>query len=344
MFVTHNDEPMDAEVAAAEAGLHHATDDAPGQRRIRRGKGFSYVDVDGSTVAADERERIAALAIPPAWTEVWINPDPRGHLLATGRDARLRKVYRYHPRWREVRDAAKYDRLAEFAEALPDLRQAVDADLSRRGLPPTKVIALVVRLLDETLIRVGNERYAEDNESFGLTTLRAEHAEVSTSTLELDFVGKSGVARRMAIHDARLARLARRCHELPGQHLFSYRDDDDGSVSAVTSAEVNEYVRGHMGSEASAKDFRTWGGTTIAACTLSHPCPDDQPCDRLVTTSFEEAAAVLGNTATVCRTCYVHPIVPESYRDGSLGEAWKGSRATATMARREQTVRRLLSG
>lgn len=340
-----DDAPMDPEVVAAEAGLHHATDDAPGWRRIRRGKGFSYLDGDGRTVAPDERQRIASLAIPPAWTDVWINPDPYGHLLATGRDARRRKVYRYHPRWREVRDTAKYDRLAEFADALPDLRYAVDADLSRRGLPPEKVIALVVRLLDETLIRVGNERYAEDNESFGLTTLRAEHAEVGARSVALDFVGKSGVAQRMTIHDAQLARVARRCHELPGQHLFSYLDGDDGgSVGAVTSADVNEYVREHMGAQASAKDFRTWGGTTIAARTLAHPCGDDQPCARLVATSFEEAAEVLGNTATVCRTCYVHPIVPESYRDGILSEAWKGSRATATMARREQTVRRLLSG
>ena len=334
-------EPADPEAAAAEAGLHHATDDAPGLRRIRRGKGFSYVDPAGHAVGADERARVASLAIPPAWTDVWINPDPKGHLLATGRDARGRKVYRYHPRWREVRDAAKFERLAEFADALPDLRGAVDADLRRPGLPPEKVVALVVHLLDETLIRIGNERYAEDNESFGLTTLRDDHVDIHGSTVELDFVGKSGVAHTLRIDDARLARIARRCHELPGRHLFSYRRDD-GAVSAVTSAEVNDYLRGHMGDQVSAKDFRTWGGTTVAAGTLARPCADEQPCDKLVTTSYEEAAQILGNTPTICRTCYVHPVVPTSYREGTLVEAWKSARGTATMAREERVVRRLL--
>ncbi|HYI62574.1 MAG TPA: hypothetical protein VEW93_12305 [Acidimicrobiales bacterium] len=328
--------------AAQDAGLRYASDTAPGLRRLRRGRGFSYVDPEGRPVGAEERARIAALAIPPAWTDIWINPDPRGHLLATGRDDRRRKVYRYHDRWREVRDAAKFDRLADFAEALPDLRGEVEGDLGRRGLPPEKVVALVVRLLDDTLVRVGNERYAEDNESFGLTTLRTEHADIHGATVELDFVGKSGVAQRVALHDARLARLAKRCHELPGKHLFAYVDDD-GTARPVTSAEVNDYLRDRMGPEVSAKDFRTWGGTTAAAACLAHPCPDDQPCEGLVRTSFEEAAALLGNTPTVCRTCYVHPTVPDGYRDGSLAEAWKGARATPSMARSEQAVRRLLT-
>ncbi|HEX7131130.1 MAG TPA: hypothetical protein VF228_01060, partial [Iamia sp.] len=302
-------DPLDEpEVVAEAAGLHHVTDESPGHRRLRRGRGFSYVDRHGAVVPAAERERIEAMAIPPAWTDVWISPDPKAHLLATGRDARGRKVYRYHPRWREVRDEAKFERLGDFADALPDLRAAVDADLSLRGLPPEKVTALVVRLLDETLVRVGNERYAEDNESYGLTTLRPDHVEVDGGTIELDFVGKSGVAQRLSLHDVRLARIAKRCHELPGQHLFSYLDDD-GEVGHVSSAEVNEYLRARMGDGVSAKDFRTWGGTSIAAGTLAHPCDDEQPCDRLVTQAFEDAAEVLGNTPTVCRTCYVHPIV-----------------------------------
>lgn len=336
-------EIADPRTAARQAGLHYSSDLTPGLRRMRRGKGFSYVGLDGRPVEAAERTRIAALAIPPAWTDVWINPDERGHLLATGRDARGRKVYRYHDRWREVRDAAKYDRLADFADALPDLRSAVDADLRRPGIPPEKVVALVVHLLDETMIRVGNERYAEDNESYGLTTLLADHADIRGSTVELDFVGKSGVHHRMEIHDARLARIARRCHELPGQQLFAYRNDD-GSIDRVSSADVNDYLRERMGDQVSAKEFRTWGGTTIAAGTLAHPCGDVQPCDKLVVASFKDAADVLGNTPAVCRTCYVHPVVPESYRSGALGEAWAASRSTAAMARAEQAVRKLLAG
>ncbi|HMJ75248.1 MAG TPA: hypothetical protein VK507_04710 [Iamia sp.] len=332
------DEP---EVVAEAAGLHYVTDQAPGHRRIRRGRGFSYVDRRGHVLPDDEKDRIRSLAVPPAWTDVWISPDPHAHLLATGRDAKGRKVYRYHDRWREVRDEAKYERLADFADALPDLRSAVDADLSLRGVPPEKVTALVVRLLDETLIRVGNERYAEDNESFGLTTLRPDHVEVDGGTIELDFVGKSGVAQRLKLQDARLARIAKRCHELPGKHLFSYLDDD-GEVGHVSSAEVNEYLRARMGDGVSAKDFRTWGGTSVAAGTLAHPCADDQPCDKLVTRAFEDAAEVLGNTPTICRTCYVHPVVPDGYRAGTLAEAWRGSRSTASMSRPERTVRTLL--
>jgi DNA topoisomerase-1 len=334
---------QDETAAARAAGLRHVTDAEPGHRRVRRGKGFSYVDPDGRVVPAEERARITEMVIPPAWTDVWISPDPRAHLMATGRDARGRKVYLYHPRWRAVRDAAKYEHLAEFGVALPDLRAAVDADLSLRGLPPEKVTALVVRLLDETLVRVGNERYADDNESFGLTTLRTKHVEVDGSTLGLDFVGKSGVAHRIAIDDARLARIAKRCHQLPGKHLFSYLDDD-GQVGHVSSAEVNEYLRTHMGDEVSAKDFRTWGGTTVVAGTLAHPCPDDQPCDSLVRRSYEEAASVLGNTPTVCRTSYVHPVVPDSYRDGSLAEVWRATRSSPGRSRSEGTVGRLLEG
>ncbi len=335
------DPTADPELVARAAGLNHVTDERPGLRRLRRGKGFSYVDATGNVLPPAERERIQKLAIPPAWTDVWISPDPDAHLLATGRDAKGRKVYRYHPRWREVRDAAKYDRLAEFADALPDLRAAVDADLALRGLPPQKVTALVVRLLDQTLIRVGNERYAEDNESYGLTTLRPDHVEVQGGTIDLDFVGKSGVAHRLSFHDARLARIAKRCHELPGKHLFSYVDED-GGIGHVTSAEVNDYLRERMGDGVSAKDFRTWGGTTVAAGTLATPCEDEQPCDKLVLRSFESAAEVLGNTPTVCRTCYVHPVVPEGYRTGDLAEAWRASRSTASMSRSERTVRNLL--
>jgi len=334
-------EPAAPQEAAADAGLHYATDDAPGLRRTRRGKGFSYIDAQGRLVSLAERNRIKALVIPPAWQGVWISPDPKAHLLATGRDARGRKVYLYHPRWREVRDQAKFERLGDFADALPDLRGSVEADLGRPGFPAEKVVALVVRLLDDTLIRIGNERYAEDNESFGLTTLRSEHVDISGSRVRFDFVGKSGVVHELDLRDARLARLAKRCHELPGKHLFSYLDDE-GSVGAVSSADVNDYLRDRMGDRVSAKDFRTWGGTIIAAHTLAHPCADDQPCDGHVRRCYEEAAEVLGNTPTVCRASYVHPVVPASYQQGSLAEAWRGARSTTTLSRREQMVRRLL--
>jgi DNA topoisomerase-1 len=336
-------EPAEAERVAESAGLHYADQDAPGIRRMRRGKGFSYLDPSDRTIGdRDERERIAALAIPPAWTDVWINPDPDGHILATGRDARGRKQYRYHPRWRQVRDEAKYERLADFADALPDLRGAVDADLRRRGLVRDRVVALVVRLLDDSLIRVGNPEYAEDNGSYGLTTLRDSHLEIDGDLLTFDFTGKSGIAQRVQIDDPRLARLAARCHELPGKQVFAFLDDE-GRPTPVSSTDVNDYLRTHMGPEVSAKDFRTWGGTTVAAATLAlGDPPDDESDDRAVLAALDVAATVLGNTRAVCRSCYVHPRVIDAHRSGELKAAWAAARAGVNISRPERAVRKVL--
>jgi len=325
-------------------GLVYADLEAPGIVRRRAGRGFSYLGVDGRPIRdPDERARIAALAIPPAWTRVWISPDPNAHVLATGRDDRNRKQYRYHPRWRSQRDADKFERLASFAEALPDLRATVDADLRRRGLPRERVLALVVRLLDDTLIRVGNARYALDNESFGLTTLQTSHLTVDGDHLEFDFVGKSGVSQRIELTDPRLARLAKRCHELPGQQLFAYLAQG-GAPAAVSSADVNDYLRAAMGPDVSAKDFRTWGGTTVAAAALAlTDVPEtDAAVEQAILGAVDVAATVLGNTRAVCRSCYVHPTVPSSFPTGELHEAWNRSRAGANTSRPEQAVKRLL--
>lgn len=337
-------EPAVAERVAASAGLHYADQTAPGISRTRRGKGFSYVDPSGHTIGdREERARIAGLAIPPAWTAVWINPDRDGHILATGRDARGRKQYRYHPRWREVRDEAKYERLADFADALPDVRGAVDADLRRRGLVRDRVVALVVRLLDDSLIRVGNPEYAADNGSYGLTTLRDTHLEIDGDLLTFDFTGKSGIAQRVQIDDPRLARLASRCHELPGKQVFAFLDEDERPVP-VTSTDVNDYLRTHMGPEVSAKDFRTWGGTTVAAAALALGAPPEHDGDdRAVLAALDIAATVLGNTRAVCRSCYVHPRVIDAHRSGELQAAWAASRAGVNISRPERAVRRVLA-
>ena len=251
-----------AEVAA-QAGLRYVGDDEPGLTRRRAGRGFSYRRPDGSTLTDPvERARIDGLAIPPAWTDVWICRHPDGHIQATGRDARGRKQYRYHPRWREVRDADKFDHLLAFGERLGDLRSRLDQDLRRQGLPRERILALVVRLLDETLIRVGNPEYAADNETFGLTTLRRRHVDASDRRVVFEFVGKSGIDHEVRVADPRLARLVRRCSELGGHELFTYLDDN-GAVRAVSSTDVNDYVRGIIGADTSAKDFRTWGGTVV---------------------------------------------------------------------------------
>jgi DNA topoisomerase-1 len=245
---------------AKAAGLRFVRDDRPGIRRVRRGERFRYVGPDGTVVRDEETlGRMRALAIPPAWRDVWICPQPNGHLQATGRDDRGRKQYRYHPRWRAVRDETKYDRVVAFGLSLPRLRARVEEDLARPGLPREKVLATVVRLLETTLIRVGNEEYARANGSFGLTTLRSRHVEVNGSTVQLAFRGKSGVRHRIDVRDARLARIVRRCRDLPGQLLFQYVDEA-GETRGVDSADVNDYLRDAAGEEFTAKDFRTWGG------------------------------------------------------------------------------------
>jgi DNA topoisomerase-1 len=330
---------------AADAGLRYVSDSQPGITRRKRGSGFSYAKPDGSALTdRRERERIASIAIPPAWTDVWICPKPDGHILATGRDDRGRKQYRYHPRWREVRDGDKFDHMAAFGRSLPDLRRVVDADLKRRGMPREKVLGLVVKLLDDTLIRVGNESYAADNESFGLTTFKRRHVEVDGPLVVFDFVGKSGAEHELFLKDEKIARIVHQCHELAGQDLFTYRDG--GELVDVTSSDVNAYLRELAGSDVTAKDFRTWGGTAVAAAALAVSKPPETAAhaERSVLAAYDVAAQVLGNTRAVCRACYVHPSVPEAYRSGDLHEAWRRSRDTPTMDRKERTVLRLLAG
>ena len=283
---------------AVEAGLRYVSDEQPGIRRRKRGNGFSYEKSDGTPITdPKERERIAAIAIPPAWTDVWICPKPNGHILATGRDAKDRKQYRYHPTWREVRDSDKFDNLARFGEVLPSLRRQVDADLRGPGLSRDKVLAVVVKLLDETLIRVGNEAYATDNDSFGLTTLKGKHVEVDGPTIEFEFGAKSGLQHASHLDDRQLARIVRACHELGGQDLFTY--EDDGRPVDVTSSDVNAYLRELGGGDITAKDFRTWGGTAVATAALSlgEPPATKSHADKAVLAAYDVAATVLGNTA-----------------------------------------------
>ncbi len=313
----------DPQVAAEEAGLVYVTDTMPGVRRRRAGKGFSYVGPDGERIA-DER-RIAwfkRLAIPPAWTDVWISPIKRGHIQATGRDARGRKQYRYHPRWREVRDEAKYGRLIEFARALPRIRRRTEKDLRRRGLPREKVLALVVRLLEATLIRVGNDEYARENRSYGLATMRDRHVDVDGSEITFRFRGKAGKEHEIDVRDRRLARLVKACQEIPGQELFQYIDAD-GKRRDVTSGDVNDYLREISGDDFTAKDFRTWAGTVAASLALREFLQVDDEAGRkkAIVQAIEEVAEQLGNTPTVCRACYVHPHLLDSYLDGTLVEA-----------------------
>lgn len=308
----------DARAAAQEAGLRHTSDSEPGLRRVGAGTGFFYRDADGARVT-DERtlRRIATLAIPPAWTNVWISTRSNGHLQATGRDARGRKQYRYHPRWREVRDETKFEAVLSFGRALPEIRRRVDADLRRRGLPREKVLAAVVRLLETTLIRVGNEEYARDNQSFGLTTMQRRHADVSGARITFSFRGKSGVPHEVALNDRRLATIVRRTQALPGKELFAYVDDD-GQRHSIDSGDVNDYLRDISGEDFTAKDFRTWAGTLLAARALAAFEETDSAAAATsnVVAAVEDVAGHLGNTAAVCRACYVHPALVEAYLDG----------------------------
>jgi DNA topoisomerase I len=310
----------DSIAAAKEAGLRYSRDDRPGIRRLRCAKGFRYRGPDGRPIRdAETLRRIRSLVIPPAWTGVWICPEPNGHLQATGRDARGRKQYRYHPSWRKVRDETKYDRVLAFGQALPRLRARIEADLAKPGLPRTKVLATVVRLLETTLIRVGNEEYARTNGSFGLTTLRDRHVKVDGTTVHFAFRGKSGVKHRIDVRDRRLARIVRRCRDLPGDVLFQYLDEE-GATRAVDSADVNEYLREIAGEEFTAKDFRTWAGTVLAAPALLEfeAFTSEAQAKRNVAAAIAVVAQRLGNTVAVCRKCYIHPIVVTSYLDGSL--------------------------
>jgi DNA topoisomerase-1 len=306
--------------AARSAGLRWVSDARPGIRRVRAGRGFTYLAASGRRItAAATLGRIRSLAVPPAWTDVWICPDPRGHVQATGRDARGRKQYRYHPRWRAARDDTKYGRLLAFGRALPRIRSGVARDLERRGLPRAKVLATVVRLLEKTLIRVGNDEYARANRSFGLTTLNSRHVTVRGPRIGFRFRGKSGRVHAFAIEDGALSRIVKRCQELPGQELFQYVDTK-GRRRAVGSGDVNDYLRALSGRDFTAKDFRTWAGTVRASWALaSRPAPASRRQGAAaVKDAICEVARRLGNTPAVCRKSYVHPVVVESYLSGAL--------------------------
>jgi DNA topoisomerase-1 len=299
------------------------SDTTPGITRKRRGKGFSYVDPRGATIADETTlARIRKLAIPPAYTDVWICPDPRGHIQATGRDARGRKQYRYHERWREARDETKFGRMLAFSEALPDIRRRVDEDLKRPALPREKVLATVVRLLESTCIRVGNDEYSRTNDSYGLTTLEDQHATITGTTVRFRFRGKGGKAHEVALADRRLARIVQRCQELPGEQLFQYLDEA-GAVVDVTSGDVNQYLREIGGQEFTAKDFRTWAGTLLAAQALRAigAGATQKEIKANIVGAVDRVSARLNNTRAVCRKYYVHPAVLERYAAGQLAEA-----------------------
>ncbi|WP_405402429.1 DNA topoisomerase IB [Paracoccus sp. Ld10] len=309
------DSIIDPEDAAISAGLTYVNDDMPGITRVRAGKGFSYKAPDKRTITdRAERKRLASLAIPPAYDDVWICPDPRGHIQATGRDAKGRKQYRYHPEFRELRDSSKYDRMLEFARGLPQLRAQVDADMARRGLPAEKVLATIVYLLENTMIRVGNTRYARENKSHGLTTLRMRHVTLDGNQVRFRFKGKSGKEWNLGLRDRRIARIIRAVQEIPGQHLFQYVDDD-GTRRQVTSTDVNDYLRQITGRQITAKDFRTWTGTVLAALALAEyeKADSEAAAKRNVRDAIESVAARLGNTPTICRQCYVHPQIIDAY-------------------------------
>jgi DNA topoisomerase-1 len=305
--------------AASEIHLRHV-DDArtPGIRRLGRRNRFRYVAPNGRTIGnRAELQRIRSIVIPPAWTDVWICPDASGHIQATGRDARGRKQYRYHPRWREKRDEAKYDKLVPFARALPRIRRRTRADLNKPGLSREKVLAAVVQLLEKTLIRVGNEEYARDNHSFGLTTMRDQHAKINGTKVRFEFRGKSGIRHAVDLEDRRLAKIVKACRDLPGYELFQYIDDT-GKRQVIDSEDVNEYVGEISGAHFTTKDFRTWAGTMLAAEALRPLAPFKSQAEakRNVNRAIECVARRLGNTVAVCRKCYIHPAILAAYMGG----------------------------
>lgn len=306
--------------AARKVGLRYTSDVRPGIQRRKCGSGFRYLTTRGRPIHdARTLERIRSLVIPPAWTQVWICPFSNGHLQASGRDDRGRKQYLYHPRWREIRDATKFYRMLEFGAALPRIRRRVQRDLRRPHNDQTRVAALVVRLLETTGIRVGNKEYAQENQSFGLTTLRDRHVRVRGSELQFHFRGKSGKEHHVAVNDRRLARLVKRCQDLPGQELFQYQNGD-GRRRTIGSAEVNAYLRECSGQDFTAKDFRTWIGSVLAAQGLLRegPADTDTQSKQVLAKVIRDVARELGNTVAVCRACYIHPAILEAYAAGTL--------------------------
>jgi DNA topoisomerase-1 len=316
----------DSAEAAEEAGLHYVSDDRPGYTRRANNGEFEYLDTEGKTIGDEQRLlRIQRLAIPPAWTDVWICPSPSGHIQGTGRDARGRKQYRYHDRWRELRDENKFDRLAAFAKALPNIRRRIAKDLKLPGLPRRKVLATVVRLLERTFIRIGNKEYGRENKSFGLTTMQDRHVTVKGDRLRFRFRGKSGRAHEVDMTDRRIAKIVSKCQDLPGQDLFQYIDD--GEVRDVASQDVNDYLREITNENFTAKDFRTWAGTVLAAIALNAQGEFEtkKQAKANVKTAVCAVAQLLGNTPAICRKCYVHPAIIEGYLSvrqiAGLGEA-----------------------
>jgi DNA topoisomerase IB len=328
---------------AIEAGLVYVSDAEPGIRRLRAGKGFRYLTPENRRLAeAKELKRIASLAIPPAYRDVWISMEARGHLQATGRDARGRKQYRYHPEWRQVRDSAKFDRMVAFGEALPKLRRKLKRDLGLAGLPREKVLAVVVSILDATRVRIGNSEYARDNKSFGLTTLRNRHVSfIRDGRAVLNFRGKGGVQHEVHIGDKRIAQIMRRCQEIPGQHLFQYVSDD-GQRCPIDSGQVNDYLREAMGDDFTAKDFRTWGATlhaiTLLARTPLPEAPSERALRKAIADVVKQVAVKLRNTPAVCRKSYINPAVFDSWRSGLIHRVFNGSLSLAAPRKAETLV------
>ena len=315
-------DPIDA---AEEAGLRYVSDDQPGYTRRVKGDDFDYFDTQGKLIRDEQRLlRVKRLAIPPAYTSVWICPSPNGHIQATGRDARGRKQYRYHERWREVREENKYDRMVAFGDALPKIRRRVNKDLALPSLPRNKVLATVVQLLERTFIRVGNEAYARENKSFGLTTMQDRHVDVKGSQLRFRFRGKRGIKHQIDLTDRRIAKIVSKFQDLPGQELFQYVDDE-GEVRDITSQDVNDYLREVTGQDFTAKDFRTWAGTVLAAMALSvlDPFETKKQARANIKDAIRTVSKLLGNTPVICRKCYVHPAILEAYLNGNSIEGLK---------------------
>ena len=322
---SQNHEVAESVEAAKHAGLRYVSDMTPGIGRKRAGKHFSYISLDGKPIRNEEElKRIRSLGIPPAWTNVWICPNPRGHIQATGRDAKGRKQYRYHPKWRAIRDETKYDRMLAFGKALPLIRERVIHDLKHTGLPREKVLATLVRLLDTTSIRIGNEEYARENNSFGLTTMRDDHVEVEGTNIEFHFRGKSGKEHTIDVKDRQLARIIKKFQDLPGHELFQYYDEH-GNLHVMQSDDVNAYLHQITEQEFTAKDFRTWAGTVTATCALEDlgPFETQTQAKKNVVRAIEAASKHLGNTPAICRKSYVHPEIIDAYLNGSLLAALK---------------------
>lgn len=326
--------------AAEDAGLRYLSDDRPGYTRKKKGDDFEYFDAESKPIRDEQRLlRIKRLAIPPAWTDVWICPSPNGHIQATGRDARRRKQYLYHERWREIRDETKFDRMLSFADHLPKIRQRIRKDLRLRGLPREKVLATIVRLLERTFIRVGNPEYARENKSFGLTTMQGRHVEVKGSKLRFRFRGKSGRVHDVPLNDRRVAKTITKLQDMPGQDLFQYVDDD-GELRDITSQDVNAYLREITGQDFTAKDFRTWSGTVLAGIALNAVggFETKKQAKTNIRDAINAVAEVLGNTAAICRKCYIHPAMVEAYLNRTPIAGLNGANADVDLRTGERAV------